>query len=532
MGIPRLFGYLVRWHAAAIRRGVDLGACDALYLDFNAIVHCAARSVLEERGGTLEREALEREIVARAIARAEALATAARPARLLYVAVDGAAPRAKQRQQRARRFQAEPDHDWDRNAITAGTAFMDALDAALLAWAQAAGVGRPRVEVSPSSEPGEGEQKIFAQLRAGRPEAGAGVVCVHGQDADLLVMALLLPPPLRERVRVVRESQHSEDTVDVVHAGALAQSVLVARPRAPRTVRDFAVLCLLMGNDFLPGLPALGPADGGMEALLAAHARAGSPPLAEGGPDALGGLRLDSLLSVLQAVAETEDARVAHADWRYYDAAARGVLGFEAEPRVVRPGEGAGWRVRYFRHLFGVRAPDAGVVREVCVSYVAALAWAVEYMSTGRVLSQGHAYPHVHAPTCLDLCHALADARELARRAAEELEATDRAFRPPSAAHRGAARAWQLLLGLPPASSALLPADADYARVMTDPRLGCAHAFPQAFALDAYLRHQAWERVPRLPGLDPSAARAAVEAVVGGGLRPGPALGQAAFPSK
>ena len=80
----------------------------------------------------------------------------------IYIAVDGPCPMPKIKQQRQRRFQsAKQNKKWDTNAITPGTKFMNKLDNFLTKhfyW-------KPNIELSLSSIPGEGEQKIFHHIK-------------------------------------------------------------------------------------------------------------------------------------------------------------------------------------------------------------------------------------------------------------------------------------------------------------------------------------------------------------------------------
>lgn len=93
----------------------------------------------------------------------ERVVNMARPRKVLFMAIDGVAPRAKMNQQRSRRFRASQEaaekeeerkqqiamfeamgqkvsdetknkKSWDSNAITPGTPFMDLLSASLKYW--------------------------------------------------------------------------------------------------------------------------------------------------------------------------------------------------------------------------------------------------------------------------------------------------------------------------------------------------------------------------------------------------------------
>ena len=193
------------------------------------------------------------------------LVAAVRPTKLVYLALDGCAPRAKMNQQRERRFcsarEAEESERalglllkrqghkpsskqrWDHNAITPGTPFMDSLASYCRTWAAKAVARQPFFESlsSDASTPGEGEHKIMDHIRrcggeeerhavcgfarrptshvasmassrdraASAPSGGRESVSTHtGQDADLMFLSLALHAPrvyvLRERVQTGR----------------------------------------------------------------------------------------------------------------------------------------------------------------------------------------------------------------------------------------------------------------------------------------------------------------------------------------
>jgi 5'-3' exoribonuclease 2 len=205
---------------------------DCLYLDFNGIVHNATHP--QDRPAPPNRQAMMLEIF-RLVDR---IVAAARPRRLLYIAVDGVAPRAKMDQQRARRFLAAlerrggaakavrdgggdvpgTDHveaaagsaladgggdgadrgAFDHNAITPGSAFMAELGACLRYYC-AARTGSCAawqglcVILSDSTVAGEGEHKIMDFIRQRLLQPGYDPDtrhCVYGLDADLVMLGL------------------------------------------------------------------------------------------------------------------------------------------------------------------------------------------------------------------------------------------------------------------------------------------------------------------------------------------------------
>ncbi|KAG2077708.1 putative 5-3 exonuclease [Suillus decipiens] len=130
---------------------------DSLYLDMNGIVHPCTHPEGKPAPET------EEEMMLEVFKYTDRVVNMVRPRKLLFMAIDGVAPRAKMNQQRGRRFRAAQEakdkaearrlavaeweamgkiitddeknkESWDSNAITPGTPFMDLLAASLRYW--------------------------------------------------------------------------------------------------------------------------------------------------------------------------------------------------------------------------------------------------------------------------------------------------------------------------------------------------------------------------------------------------------------
>jgi 5'-3' exoribonuclease 2 len=165
MGVPSFFRWLHDNYPLSLHDYVEEAAeldepwppnpngieFDNFYLDFNQIVHNATHP--SGRPAPVDRDAM----VAAVCAAVDRLVAVVRPRKLLVIAFDGVAPRAKMNQQRARRYLAvkerenevaaqaavaltwglePPAEHFDHNAITPGTEFMADLGLRLREYAE------------------------------------------------------------------------------------------------------------------------------------------------------------------------------------------------------------------------------------------------------------------------------------------------------------------------------------------------------------------------------------------------------------
>lgn len=232
MGIPAFFRWLHKKYPEMVEPVGDYNLdpasrqkiwFDNLYLDMNNIIHPCSHPEDKPPPQT------EEEMFEAIFVYTDSVIAMIKPRNLVYLAIDGVAPRAKMNQQRTRRFRAvqeseekknqieevraklrekniEPDRvetaSFDSNVITPGTEFMTNLSAALQKWIKKKlttfderGVWHKNLKVilSDSSVPGEGEHKIMDYLRSEKasPRYNPSLRhCLYGADADLIMLGL------------------------------------------------------------------------------------------------------------------------------------------------------------------------------------------------------------------------------------------------------------------------------------------------------------------------------------------------------
>jgi hypothetical protein len=337
MGVPKFFRWVTDRYPTILSGPLSAtgnNICvDNLYLDMNGVIHECARLEPNEVEDIFFETMLQN--IFNEIRRIFDMVV---PQKLLYIAVDGVAPRAKLNQQRARRFRSSKDRlkalqdsgaasSFDSNCITPGTEFMTKLSIALKVFIQHmmrtdSRWSKLQIHFSGSEVPGEGEHKIISYIRTAKlqPDYAPNLRhCILGADADMIMLALATHEPyflvLRDALlygagtgstnRGGRGGRHSNSASQTSNNATnnAADGVSVA-PRAPagkimnhvrinvlreclctellegldpaeydaeRVIDDFVFLTFLVGNDFLPGLPAINIGDQAFDLIFDAY---------------------------------------------------------------------------------------------------------------------------------------------------------------------------------------------------------------------------------------------------------------------
>jgi 5'-3' exoribonuclease 2 len=525
MGVPAFFRWItLRYPKVVVDASLrsfekEVPPIDNLYIDLNGFIHSSTRKVTEVRP-TQDSDVFTG--IRRYLA---ALLEIVRPHKLLFIAVDGVAPRAKMNQQRMRRFKkakVTTEGVFDSNKITPGTDFMAGLtvflqtyitDVILTQW--------PGLEVvfSSSNVPGEGEHKILQFMR-GQKRFKHISHCICGLDADILLLGLTSH---ESQVYILREGsfeyknvcffcrqpghfakdcteeeQMSRERFLVVRLPILKEYLyyefqeLVQRPDFDfeTALNDFVLLTYLVGNDFLPRLPALTIREGAIDGLLYSYRRVF--PLLGGHLTGDGGeVYLERLQRIIKALGSVEA--------EYFNELQEMKESLECKKRLysrritdyfdqdsLHP-ESEVWKEEYYTEHFGCTAEEVSELKgEVCSAYCQGMVWVFKYYLTGCP-SWKWFYPYRYAPFASDLANTTSGISSF-----DLGEAL-----PPFA---------QLLAILPAGCAASLP---DCLQPLMTPESPISDFYPTDFEVIKEDPRFPWEEVTVLPFIDESRLLAA-----------------------
>ncbi|MFW5895635.1 MAG: hypothetical protein ACOCT9_02705 [archaeon] len=310
MGVPRLFPFIKANFPKAITHfhgGEYTHTVDYLYLDANGLLHGAAQEVFHygdsklpfDLYGFLSIEDKRKKTFEIFFNRLIEVTRIIKPTKVLFIAIDGPAPLAKQNQQRERRYVAsrlrlEKEKEigktkFDSNSITPGTIFMLELTRYInyairremntsYEWKNL------NVYFSPPTVPGEGEHKCMNFIRAmSEKERISSSHCLFGPDADLIMLSLAAHI---DKMFLFREDQYHTGEYDFVDIGQVRENLsgslgqvlgVEKRKRDLNDVsNDFILEGFFVGNDFVPKIQMFHLLEEGLVFMSSTYAKTSS----------------------------------------------------------------------------------------------------------------------------------------------------------------------------------------------------------------------------------------------------------------
>jgi|SaaInlStandDraft_4_1057021.scaffolds.fasta_scaffold03969_2 5'-3' exonuclease len=548
MGVPGFFAWLVRKYKTRkiIIYEVD-NDIDILYIDANCLFHPQCFKVLDMNPDWEDSEKLQKKMMKRIIEYIKFLIEYVNPTKKVYIAVDGVAPIAKINQQRQRRFRSKLDNDvqrsikeefgqklpnfWSNSAITPGTEFMEKLHMELIKF----GKTYKDIEIIISSyhTPGEGEHKLFDDIRTRSTSHKDENYAVYGLDADLIFLSLASAKKniylLREVVKLGKLGKERSDfladksdvveemnyvDIDVLH-NVLKEELCTQLEEKMRfypkslnelnIVNDFIFVCYFLGNDFLPHLPSVNIKHNGLDVILDCYISTlifFRTPLLQ---NKEGHISINEIFlgMFIETLAENEDEYFKYGlpkaknrskkfrcpssdpcDRKLWDLEH---LKFDIDDQVkLGIGTSDLWKSRYYEHYFHIKHETSGIIDSACEKYFEGLLWVTKYYFEG-CSSWSWFYPFNHAPFLSDLSNYIKNKK---MRMSEITFELGKPLDPCT----------QLLVVLPSFSSYLLPDK--YKQLVTSSVSPIIDLYPIDFRVDLINKDMHWEGIAELPYLD------------------------------
>jgi 5'-3' exoribonuclease 1 len=511
MGVPKFFRWLSERYPLINQRVLEKNQFDCFYLDMNGIIHNVFQKKKENNKLT------EEKIFEQIFFFTNHLFRIVRPRKLIYLAIDGVAPRAKMNQQRSRRFRSAKElekeifnkknetfdnfqslNSCDSNCITPGTNFMDKLSTRFKIWIQTQITNDKEwqqgcdIIFSGAEVPGEGEHKIMNFIRKMQKYQKYRLKslkhCLYGLDADLIMLGLVSHEKsftlLREKLawrgnqKILGSHGNFKSLYDPTSEEFHLLEISLLRdmlffefkPReyfffkyvSERIIDDFIFMCMLIGNDFLPGLPHLDIAFGGLNLLVRSYK--------EIQKDIRG--YLTNKHQIHPGRVEIFLEKLSNGPEEIFFFQKKDINSEKAPLRE--------YRKNYYSSKFSIDPIDKNfskVLEEQKKNYFLGLHWCLYYYHKGCP-SWNWFYPFYYTPLGSDL------------KWLSEINIKFRKGRPFEPLV-------QLLAVLPPKSSNLLPLS--FGNLMTNRKSRLIEFYPQEFELDMNGKRNLWEGIILLP---------------------------------
>ena len=530
MGIPSYYRYLIREYndiVFDIKNGkYYFNHIDRLFLDLNCAIHPCAQKVMKDvEYIPSKRNSFEKKIINETIDYIIKLVEVVKPKELLYISIDGVAPRAKMEQQRQRRFKSikekneiykikskyqnsENKHSWDKNAITPGTTFMHKLNNELKHFIMYNKLFENlKVILSSSNVPGEGEHKILGHIKETKNNY---VDAIYGLDADLIMLSMVTHKP---NIYLLREALHFGKGIDVkdvdflyLNIDKLREYLIIelskniegnfnSREFKENLLSDYIFICFLAGNDFIPHSPAISIKDKGLEMLMELYTKIYNKygeHLTQ--KKKINHRFLKELFRELLNIEEDIFISIRNKRSKYYVNLNRCETPEEREleeynrfpmfhrelERFVKLGD-KGWKRRYYEHCFHKKEID-----HICKNYLESLVWTYHYYFDSCI-SWDWYYCFLHSPSFEDVFNYMHKHGDINNHIKFKKSRPYKPFE-------------QLMTVLPSASSHLLPKQ--YETLINNNDLRIIEYYPTNFRVDTLNCNFMWQCPSILPKID------------------------------
>jgi 5'-3' exoribonuclease 2 len=541
MGVPGFFLYLMKNYKkdkfVYNRQNANedkintLDNLDYLLIDANCLIHPMCFKVLADNPLLKDIDKLEKKMLVQVTDYIEKIINIVNPKKGVYIAIDGVAPLAKLKQQRMRRFKSVKEKElynnirkkhkrdivedvWTNSAITPGTKFMKKLNTHILKWINKNISSKNNLNYIYSScnTNGEGEHKLLQYVYKNQISNPNDTYIFYGLDADLIFLTLATGIDniflLREADQI-NKKRSGFDYVDInIMRNAICNSIfniikkndgndIIKLLDKSRLIDDFIFICYMMGNDFLPHLPALDIYNGAIDNLLDIYVDIIMDNIGEYIYDKKNRLinqHIFKLFIFELSINEDEYIKMnANHKRKFkckssdpYDKEIHKIENMMFKINDPIKLDTDGFRERYYQHYF--HTTDEEYIKKVVYEYIKGLKWTGLYYFD-KCADYQYFYKYSKPPFLTDIYKYMTF----------DIKDIKFTLNPPLSPFE------QLLCVLPKKSAFLLPKP--LRKIMLNLNSSVAHLYPDDYELDMLYKHKYWMCEPILPDIDVDSIR-------------------------
>lgn len=505
----------------------DITDKDSLFLDLNCAIHPCCRKILENFNSN-DITKLENKMIHETLHYIEKLFNIVKP-QFLYIAIDGVAPFAKMNQQRLRRYKSIQDRkkqneikkkygedtintlQWDTNAISPGTKFMDKLCLKIRYELKNNKLyNNIKYYFSDIDEEGEGEHKIINYIKNNPLNNN---IIIYGLDADLIMLsfvshknniyllreALEFGKPILNKFlylnidvlkyHIIKDIQNKMLSID--------HTLLFDTDKLFNIMDDYIFICFMVGNDFLPNLLPYNLRNDGLMNLLNTYIEMYAIFNEHLVDIKHLKINFNFLKRFVNKIMEKEERLLQDMSYRrkkfrlnrHYKSDIEKeldllnnypILNQDGE-NLIKIGE-KNWEPRYYKYC--LKITDKNDIKECCLNYIEGLQWTFNYYFKGSITWKWK-YNYNYSPTLKDINTYLTSIGNI----------NSIKFKPDNAP----CSTVQLLCILPKSSCYLIPDK--YKKLMNETSDIC-DLYVNDYELDTYYKRYLWQCEPVLPFID------------------------------
>ena len=317
--------------------------------------------------------------------------------------------------------------------------------------------------------------------------------CIHGMDADLIMLGLASPC---EDIYIVRDDSFKHDVSHVVNLGKarveLSKRLNNGATGNVKHINDFLLMCYAVGNDFLPHAPGIEILSGGIDTMIEIY----NDVEEEYGYLSRrfrGQLRMckESFSHYLEDFSSLEEEmfnkKLNGRHSTFPDPVMDKYIHVDSDGKKVLNIE------EYKKEYYATKFPNH-TVEQVCNEYIFGMRWVLDYYTSG-IPMWSWCYPWHYSPF-------MSDVAKFMPKFSCKKYCVDEPFTPFQ----------QLMTVLPEKSAHLLPAPIGALMKESSPVLGAY--FPADFEIDMAGKRREWEGIVLLPKIDKDLFFSELEAVM------------------